>query len=94
MQASESLKLHFLSFRNQSTTNSNGDASIEQQGSAVPEPSAGRDEASRPPGQRAQVHGDLPAPANILFALPRIHLVSSVARSHKIDLGAKHTQFD
>lgn len=76
-------------FRNQSTTNSNGDASTEQQRSAVPEPSAGRYETSRPPGQRSQVHGDLLAPANILFALPRIHLVSSVARllAHSIDLG-------
>lgn len=35
----------------------------------------GRDEAACPPGQRPQVHGHIPAPADILLALPRVHMV-------------------
>lgn len=36
------------------------------------------DATTSAPGERAQVHGDVPATADVLLALPRIHMVRNV----------------
>lgn len=64
-----------LNCRNQSTK-SDDESSDEQQGSTVPEPSTGCNETTCSSGERPQVYGDVFAPADFLFALSRIHLVS------------------
>lgn len=43
--------------------------------------------APRAPGQRAQVHGYLPAPAHLLQPLPRVHLVSAGSSCYRLVKG-------
>ena len=46
------------------------------QGEAGIQPQAWGHETACAPSKRSQVHGNIPAPANLLFPLPRVYLVS------------------